>query len=141
MGNLSIDEVCPWKYLSINQIPILRFHDCMSPPASASAPISKLLYRLRAPLRTWQRSSYAQVVEEVRSFLPRIQATHRLNTSLGGRGYSLPMPVETIPYLAVLDACKRDMEELREGNPRMTTLDLETAVAGWARGLQFASNT
>src|SRR5215831_3386012 len=105
---------------------------------SASGPISKYLYLLRAPLRWWKRSSHTRAVEEIHSLPRRIQATRRLNTSLGGRGYLLPARVEPIPYLELLDACKMDMEELRTEYPRMTSLDRQMAVAGWAKGLQFA---
>jgi hypothetical protein len=108
---------------------------------SASGPISKWLYRLSAPLRWWKGSSYARAVEELYSLPRRIQATHLLNTSLRGRGYSLPMPVEKIPYLDVLDVCKKDIEELLAENSWMTSLDLEMAAAGWAKGLRFALRT
>jgi hypothetical protein len=105
---------------------------------SASGPISKFLYRLFLSLRSWKRSSCARVAELICRLPRRILAVHRLNTILRGEGYTLPAPVERIPYLDVLCACKTDIEGLREENPWMTSLDLEMASAGWTKGLLFA---
>jgi hypothetical protein len=104
---------------------------------NASVPISKFLYRLSLPLRAWKKSSYARVAELIRRLPHRILAMNRLNTILRGQGYTLPAPVEAIPYLAVLSACKTDIEGLRNENPWMTSLDLEMASAGWTKGLLF----
>lgn len=80
----------------------------------------------------------ARMAEEIYSLPRRIRAMHRLNAILRGPGYGLPMPAGTTHYLDVLHACKRDIEELSAANPWMTSLDLEMASQGWAKGFESA---
>lgn len=62
----------------------------------------------------------------------------RLNTNLRGRGFQLPSFEGQTHYLEVLRSCTSDIEALQAENTWMTSLDLEMAAEGWAKGFQFA---
>jgi hypothetical protein len=92
-------------------------------------------------LRAYLRSSYARMVEEIRSLPLRIRATRRQNAILPGRGFVLPPPQEPMPYFGLLQSCSEDMQRLQAQKRWMTSLDTDMAVEAWTAGLQYALRT
>jgi hypothetical protein len=93
---------------------------------------------LQRALHAYRRSICIRVVEEIRSFPLRIQSTYLQNSTVPGRGYELPLPVEPIPYFGMLHSCNGDILRLQAQRRWMTSLDNEMAVEAWTAGLRYA---
>jgi hypothetical protein len=113
------------------------------PLGTASDPISKFFYRLRAPLRWWVDSSIRKVADEIRSLPPRISMC--LRTPCPRNGFRVPLLhlegsiAETWRLESrFLRSCSEDMQRLSKEHRWTTHLDREMAAQAYLAGATWA---
>lgn len=108
------------------------------PAGSVNRPISKILYRLAAPFRWYQRTIAHILVLEIRSLVPRIRESRQDKWWSAGSVPVFPDPRPGYhPAVAIARACSRDMEQLQLEYGGNFPLGLRLYARGFSRGASW----
>ena len=112
------------------------------PAGSASSPMSKLGYRLCAPLRWWSRSILRIMGEEICRFPLRILAILRTRSLRDGVPIPLDQKSLDLGSFGVMNsfllACSEGMQQLRKRHSWIATLEVQIYFQAFAQGAEWS---
>jgi hypothetical protein len=124
--------------MSANPSTHIRGSKLRVPAGSASHPISRIRYRLGAPLRWYQRTIVHIVVLEICSLIPRsLECIRDKRFPVGAVPVDRDPRLDYRPALAIARACNSDMEELQLAYGVNFPLGLRLYAKGFSRGASW----